>query len=415
MRLLVATAMAAAVLGLVRSQCFSARDDFSVKVNTDLSGITDFGFELYKQLAPPESPENFFFSPYSIWTAFTLAYFGAGGETAAQLQRALRVDDKVATLRLWRALEAMYRTRQQNTTAYSFNIANRAYIDKSLPIRDCITNLLHSEVERVQFFKVGAVAQEINSFVSVATKGRIDQIINPSDLLDAIMVLVNAAYFKGTWQFQFKASDTFPEPFYATSQNSDLVPMMHQTASFRYNEFPEIAAKVLELPYTGDAMSMFVFLPTEEGPLGFARMVDRLSGNNLRAATHKGNLSFRTVDVKLPKFKMEVEIREQFKPALKSMGIRDIFDSEKVDLSTFGPLLNVTLEKVIHKAFVEVNEEGTEAAAATALIFATRSGAARPLPIEFHCTRPFVFLIRDNDTHTVLFMGSYKKPTKAKA
>lgn len=80
------------------------------------------------------------------------------------------------------------------------------------------------------------------------------------------------------------------------------------------DEFPEIAAKVLELPYTGDAMSMFVFLPTEEGPLGFARMVDRLSGNNLRAATHKGNLSFRTVDVKLPKFKMEVEIREQFKP-----------------------------------------------------------------------------------------------------
>lgn len=104
-----------------------------------------------------------------------------------------------------------------------------------------------------------------------------------------------------------------------------------------------------------------------------------------------------------------------FPQALKSMGIRDIFDSEKVDLSTFGPLLNVTLEKVIHKAFVEVNEEGTEAAAATALIFATRSGAARPLPIEFHCTRPFVFLIRDNDTHTVLFMGSYKKPTKAKA
>ncbi|XP_037790929.1 leukocyte elastase inhibitor A-like [Penaeus monodon] len=413
MRLLVAMAVTAAVLGLVRPQCFSEQDDFSVKVNTDLSGITDFGFELYRQLAPPQSPENFFFSPYSIWTAFTLAYFGSGGETAAQLQRALRVDDQVATLKLWRALEAMYRTRQQNTTAYSFNIANRAYIDKNLPIRDCITNLLHSEVDRVQFSKVGFVTQEINNFVSVATKGRISKIVSVADLADAIMVLVNAAYFKGTWQYQFKPSNTFPEPFFATSQNNDLVPMMHQTASFRYNEFSEIAAKVLELPYTGDAMSMFVFLPSEEGPRGFANMVARLSGNNLRAATHKGNLSFRMVDVKLPKFKMEVEVRDELKPALHNMGITDIFNSEKVDLTTFGPLRNVTLEKVIHKAFVEVNEEGTEAAAATALIFATRSGGARPLPVEFHCNRPFVFLIRDNDTHTVLFMGSYKKPVKA--
>ncbi|ROT78004.1 serine proteinase inhibitor [Penaeus vannamei] len=119
------------------------RDDFSVR-STPISRASRLRLRAL-QAAGARSPRNFFFSPYSIWTAFT-SYFGAGGETAAQLQRALRVDDKVATLRLWRALEAMYRTRQQNTTLL-FKIANRAYIDKSLPIRDCITNLF-SEVER---------------------------------------------------------------------------------------------------------------------------------------------------------------------------------------------------------------------------------------------------------------------------
>ncbi|XP_042855999.1 leukocyte elastase inhibitor A-like [Penaeus japonicus] len=415
MKLLVAMAVSAAALGLARPQCFSEQDDFSVKINTDLSGITDFGFELYRQLAPPSSPENFFFSPYSIWTAFTLAYFGTGGETAAQLQTALRVGDKVATLRLWRALDAMYQRRQQNTSAYTFNIASRAYIDKELPIRDCISNLLHSEVERVQFAQIVPVTREINDFVSVATKGRINEIVTPDALFDAVMVLVNAAFFKGTWQYQFKPSNTFTEQFFLTPQNSLPVPMMHQVSSFRYNEFSQIAAKVLELPYTGGAMSMFILLPSEEGPRGFAKMVARLSGNNLRAATYKDNLSFKTVDVQLPKFKMEIESKEELIPALKNIGITDIFDSSKVDLTTFGPLRNVTLDKVIHKAFVEVNEEGTEAAAATALIFATRSGGPRPKPVEFHCNRPFIFLIRDNDTHSVLFMGSYKNPATASA
>nr|XP_027223529.1 uncharacterized protein LOC113815708 isoform X2 [Penaeus vannamei]XP_027223531.1 uncharacterized protein LOC113815708 isoform X2 [Penaeus vannamei] len=112
MRLAVTAAVLAAALGLARPQCFSGRDDFSVKINKDISGITDFGLELYRQLAPPGSPENFFFSPFSIWMAFVLAYFGTGGETAAQLQRALRVGDQVATLKLWRELEALYERRQ---------------------------------------------------------------------------------------------------------------------------------------------------------------------------------------------------------------------------------------------------------------------------------------------------------------
>ncbi|ROT75929.1 serine proteinase inhibitor 8 [Penaeus vannamei] len=390
-------------------RCFSARDDFSVKVNTDLSGITDFGFELYRQLAPPESPENFFFSPYSIWTAFTLAYFGAGGETAAQLQRALRVDDQAATLGLWRALEAMYQRRQGINT---FTVANRAFIHNNLPIRPCISELLKREVERVNFLETLPLVAHVNNFASASTKGRITEIVSPDDLRNALMVLVNAAYFKGTWQYFFSAKATRPREFYVTPGVPITTPMMKQTASLRYGEFDHIAARVLELPYADGAMSMVLLLPMEEGTQGFANMVSKLNQNNLRAVTLEKNLVKKNVDLLLPKFKLEQTVSESLIPALQNLGIRDIFDSRKVDLTGFGPLRNITVDKVIHKAFVEVNEEGTEAAAVTAaiLVFKSASSSRDDLPVQFYCNRPFVFLIQDNETQNILFMGAFKRP-----
>ncbi|XP_042857087.1 leukocyte elastase inhibitor B-like [Penaeus japonicus] len=401
----------ATLLGLVQPQCLTSRDDFSVKVNTDLSAVTDFGFDLYRRLDSPSSTRNFFFSPFSIWSAFILPYLGSAGETEAQLQRALQVDGKVVTFKIWRALQALYQTSNSD---YTFNIANRAYIDNVLPIRPCITEILDREIERVNFRDVSSVVNQINNFASVNTKGRITDLVSFDDILDAHMAIVNAAYFKGTWQFQFKPTSTVSERFFVTPQRHQMVPMMSQVGSFGYGEFDQIAASVLELPYTGVGVSMFLFLPAQEGPQGFANMVSRLSGNNLRASTHKKNLRKQNVDVKLPKFRMELKISDELIPALNDMGIVDIFNSEKVDLTTFGNLRNLTLDKVIHKAFVEVNEEGTEAAAATALIFVTRASRA-DTPAIFHCNRPFLFLIRDNETNNNLFMGAYRNPETARS
>ncbi|XP_037790930.1 leukocyte elastase inhibitor-like [Penaeus monodon] len=412
MRLTVTTAVLAAALGLARPQCFSARDDFSVRVNNDISGITDFGFELYRQLAPPQSPENFFFSPYSIWTAFTLVYFGTGGETAAQLQRALRVGDQATTLGLWRELEAKYQQRQANNKAYTFTVANRAFIHNNLPIRPCISNLLKTEVERVNFLDTLPLVAHINNFASASTKGRITEIVSADDLVDALMVLINAAYFKGTWQYFFDAAATTPREFYVTPGDSVMTPMMKQATSLRYGEFDHIAARVLELPYAGGAMSMFLLLPMGEGTQGFASMVTKLNENNLQAVTLGNNLVKKDVDLLLPRFRLEQTVSKTLIPALQNMGIIDIFDSRKVDLTGFGPLRNITVDKAIHKAFVEVNEEGTEAAAVTAaiLVFKSASSSRDDLPIQFHCNRPFVFLIQDNDTQNILFMGAFKNP-----
>ncbi|XP_063592857.1 leukocyte elastase inhibitor-like [Penaeus indicus] len=408
MRLTVTLAVLAAALGLARPQCFSTRDDFSVKINNDISGITDFGLELYRQLAPPQSSENFFFSPYSIWTAFTLAYFSTGGETAAQLRRALRVDDQVATLKLWRALEAMYERRQAATTDYTFRTANRHYVDRRLDVRPCIAELLRAELEAIDFRDVSA-AGTINRFAFEKTNGKISDVVSTRELERAVMAIVNAAYFKSTWQMQFDPEYTQPMPFYATPEQLHTVPMMVLDSSLNYGDFSQIAARVVELPYKGKTMSMFIFLPSEEGPGGFTKMVSRLSANNLRAATNAELLNKRLVEVQLPRFKLNVKVKGLI-PALMNIGITDIFSYDKANFTTLGPLRDVAVRTVIHKAFVEVNEEGTEAAAVTVAIAPVRSFIPR---IPFYCNRPFLFLIRDNDTRNILFMGAYKDPTTA--
>lgn len=411
MKFAVVAAVAAALVGVVQPQCFTDNDNFLIKVNTDLSGVTDFGFDLYRRLDSPSSPRNFFFSPFSIWSAFILAYLGSAGETEAQLQRALRVDGKVETFKIWRALEALYQTSNND---YTFNIANRAYIDNVLPIRPCIIELLSNEFERINFRDVFSAVNRINNFASTNTKGKINDLVTVENIEGIHMAIVNAAYFKGTWQFQFKPTSTASERFFVTPQSHQMVPMMNQISAFNFGEFDQVAASVLELPYTGERVSMFLFLPVQEGPQGFANMVSKLSGNNLRAATHKKNLRKQDVDLKLPKFRMELKLADEMIPALKDMGIVDIFSSDKVDLTTLGNLRNLTLEKVIHKAFVEVNEEGTEAAAATVLTFTLRASRRDPV-VPFHCNRPFLFLIRDNETNNNLFMGVYRAPDAARS
>lgn len=401
-----------AAIGGVHLQCFSPRDDFQAATySTDLSGITDFGIELYKQLAPAQSRGNFFFSPYSIWSALTLAYFGSGGNTQRQLEANLRVSDKVSTIKLWKALERMYELRQQNNTVYTFNLANRAYFHNTLHLRNCAKNILHRELRIVNFFDTVGSAKDINNFVSETTKGRITQVVEPTDLVDALMVLVNAAFFKGTWKFQFKPSNTRPRDFFVTPRDSVPLSMMSQKGKFRYGESQRLGASVLELPYSGDAISMFIFLPAANGPAGFVNMVNNLNGDTLQDAINPGNMIFSDVDVQLPKFKFQMKIEKELETALTNMGIVDLFDGNLANMTTFEPFEDLSIDKTIHKAFIEVNEEGTEAAAVTALISLTRSNIPRQQRVvRFHCNKPFIFIIHDNKTRNVLFMGAIKNP-----
>ncbi|XP_068212341.1 serine protease inhibitor 88Ea-like [Palaemon carinicauda] len=391
----------------VRPQCFSEDDDLSIVPSNNLSSITDFGLDLFRTVFPYNSTNNFFFSPYSIWNALTLAYFGSGGNTQAELERVLRVDDKVQTLKNWRSLEFLYQMRQVNNSNYTFNLANKAYFDNNLSLRSCVKDILHKELELVDFSNPIQAAATINDFVSQTTKGRIPTLVGADDVVNAQMVLANAAFFKGTWLYQFKNSATQPGLFYSSPQDYSFVDMMRQKGNFNHGVSEELGAHILELPYTGEAVSMFILLPPFiSGDNGFNRMVERLNGTTLQNAIEE---MWRVqVEVILPKFKLEQAIGDELVQALSEMGVKDLFDAAKANLTTFDPVASLSVGKSIHKAFVEVSEEGTEAAAATALISLR---IARPAaPEKFECNHPFLFIIYDNFTKNVLFMGAYKNP-----
>ncbi|XP_069180011.1 leukocyte elastase inhibitor-like [Procambarus clarkii] len=221
------------------------------------------------------------------------------------------------------------------------------------------------------------------------------------------MALVNTVYFKGFWLNQFNLTQTTKQKFFTTPSQHSIVDMMTQLRKFRFGVSSELGATVLEMPYKGKAASMLVLLPhnTPGGAPGktstpLDAMLRRLSQDTLHHALT--NLKEVEVELYFPRFKLEQTITEELKAALGALGIEDLFSSRS-DLTNYVRGTNLSVNTVIHKAVVEVNEEGSEAAAATVLLIEQD-------PLVFRCDRPFVFFIRDNHTNTILFMGVYRKP-----
>ncbi|CAL4063085.1 unnamed protein product, partial [Meganyctiphanes norvegica] len=392
---------------VVRPQCLSDNDTQYPEPSSDLTGITEFGLDLFKELYDHTTPSNFFFSPYSVWNALILAYFGSQGTTETQLARALYVPDKVSTLYNWRKLEFLYEIRGINNSDYTFNLANRAFFDNSVPLRTCMESILFNEIEKVDFTDTIGSAETINNWVSNVTKYRIKKLVSSDDLSNANMVLSNAAFFKGMWLSQFKQAATTKKLFFISRDEYTFVDMMVQKGSFAHGVSEELGAHILELPYTGDAMSMFILLPPFiSGEPGFNAMVQSLNSSTLRNAMDY--MRRMEVHVELPKFKMEEVIGNELMMGLSNMGISDLFDANLANLTGFSAEGGLSVGASMHKAFVEVNEEGTEAAAATAFI------SARILrhdsPASFACNHPFVFFIHDNLTKNIIFIGAYKNP-----
>merc|ERR1719187_1926045 len=196
----------------------------------------------------------------------------------------------------------------------------------TLPLDPPVTRLLGREIQRVDFNQRDSVVATVNAFSSANTNGLIPVLVTAQDVDPrTAMILANTAYFKGTWQTMFTAAQTQPAPF-STSPNAapQSVPMMTLAAEFNYASFNEINAEVLELPYTGEEFSMFVFLPLTEGQDGWKRMMDKLTSHNIRTASSKTRLEPRLVEVKMPRFKIETNVKSLI-PVLKEMGLVDIF------------------------------------------------------------------------------------------
>lgn len=374
-----------------------------------VKGNNAFALELYAKLKAQEG--NLFLSPYSISTALAMTYAGARGNTAAQMAKVLHFELEEA--RLHRAFQKLINqlNAQGKKGGYQLSVANALWGQKGYGFLKEFLDLTRKHygagLHELDFVGATEAARKtINAWVEKETKAKIKDLIKPG-VLDTTtrLVLTNAIYFKGDWASKFKEERTRPEPFHLGSGKSVDVPLMRQTEEFKYMEADGFQA--LELPYVGEHLSMVVLLP--EKCDGLPALEKSLTRENLDKWLSQ--LRKQKVHVFVPKLKMTCEF--SLGEGLQAMGMTDAFGGS-ADFSGMNGKKDLLISAVLHKAFVEVNEEGTEAAAATAVVMglkAARGTIPAAIPI-FRADHPFLFLIRDTRSKSILFLGRVMNPVK---
>jgi serpin B len=370
-------------------------------------GNTAFACELYARLKGA-GDANLFFSPYSISTALAMTSAGARGETEAQMVKALHFEPHPAKRHAaFCEMEARLQLVQKKGKV-KLSIANSLWPHKDFALLESFLGLIResysASVAPLDFNVPEPARKTINTWVENKTHQKIKDLI-PGGALDAAtrLVLVNAIYFKGDWASPFMTEATRPQSFKLPSGRTAQAPLMFQKKHFNYAEDETMQA--LELLYAGDDLSMLVLLPRKAD--GLAALESSLSPASL--AKWMQSMSSPEVRVYLPKFKMTC--RFGLNDTLKAMGMTDAFDAGRADFSGMDGRRDLSISAALHKAFVEVNEQGTEAAAATAI--GMRATALPPPPVEFRADHPFLFLIREKSTGSILFIGRVKNPTVA--
>ncbi len=370
-------------------------------INPLVEGNNDFAFDLYSKLKTEK--KNLFFSPYSISSALAIVYAGAKGETAEQMANVLHFPDgndmpHAGFLELRKRLEKI-----AGEEKIQLNIANALWPSLGVKIKKELAEMVRAYyqagVTLVDFSKVQKALNMINGWVSENTLGKIEELLKPEHLklrgpLD--MIVTNAIYFKGRWADQFDPNRTEDCDFYISDKNKVTVKMMNQKADFRYAEIE--GAKLLELPYSGGELSMQLILPEVDR---IKEIESRLNSGNLRKWSSR--LVQREVDVYLPRF--EIKWGAELKQPLQALSMKKAF--ARADFSGMFEEINTGISDVVHKAYFKVNEEGTEVAAATAVIM----GRGMSEPKVFRADHPFILLIRENKSASILFMGKIADPT----
>ena len=378
-----------------------------VQVKTDkaavVKGNTEFAFDVYGRLRGQQG--NLFLSPFSISTALAMSSAGANDQTLDQMAKTLHVP--VDSGRFHPAFGSLLQETKTGK-GYQLSVANALWCQINYPIRDEYLTVNETYYNArpigVDFAKRTEEArQTINRWVEEKTQDKIKDLIPPGVLTsESKLVLTNAIYFKGDWDRQFNKKGTKDEPFLGTAEKR-TVPLMHRHGFYKYMDGGSFQA--LELPYQGKELSMVVVLPKQND--GLAELEKTLSASTLDGMLSK--LQEKNVDVYLPRFKMTVAFK--LNDVLQSLGMSDAFDKQRARFGGVTPdPRGLYISAVLHKAFVEVNEEGTEAAAATAIIKAAGAAIKREPDPVFRADHPFFFMIRDNRTGSILFMGRLNDP-----
>ncbi len=368
-----------------------------------------FAFDLYAQLGKSNENQNLFFSPYSISSALAMTFAGAKGNTRAQMAKALRF-----SLPGNRLHEAFYgidsRLYEIRKAAHAkLAVANSLWPQKGYDFKDDYLALLKKyygvSISYVDYIKHTEDAREtINQWVEEKTNNKITELIEKGVLKPTSrLTLVNAIWFKGMWASPFKTSETMNRPYYLSASEKIEVVQMKQKHHFRFAMIPDL--KLLEMPYAKNEFSMIILLPHEID--GLDKLESKLTRENLEkwlAQMHSDEIT-----VYMPKFKMSAGFR--LDDSLRSLGMTDAFDQRRADFSGMDPDGYLFIGAVIHKAFVDVNEQGTEASAASAVGMRYKGMATFNQEI-MSVDHPFVFLIRENETGSILFLGRVIDPRK---
>jgi serpin B len=368
-------------------------------------GNNIFAVALYGQLRHQSG--NLFFSPESISTALAMAYAGARGSTASEMAKTLHFT--LPPDKLHPAMGALLRDLNATHEGYQLSVANALWAQQGYTFLDDFLSLLKTNygagLNQVDFKGATEAARKtINQWVEQKTQDKIKDLLQPGALRsDTRLVLTNAIYFKGDWETQFDKALTKNEDFHLSPAQTTPAPLMHREGRFSY--FDGGTFQILEIPYKSKELSMIVFLPKDAG--GLAALEASLTGSNLQQWVGK-LASVPKVIVTMPKFKMTRQF--ELGSTLGAMGMPQAF-SGSADFSGMTGHRDFAISEVIHKAYVDVNEEGTEAAAATAVTMrAMAMRAPEGPPPVFRADHPFVFMIRDGRTASILFMGRMADP-----
>ncbi|XP_059182525.1 leukocyte elastase inhibitor-like [Centropristis striata] len=374
---------------------------------------TTFSLALLKKLGDNDNTANVFYSPFSISSALAMVMLGAGGNTHTQMSECLKTKDCQDEVHV--SFAQLLKELNKADAPYALNVANRLYGEQSFQfVEDFLGKTrkhYNAELESVDFIRNCEAARvNINTWVEEKTQGKIKDVLAKGVVHSSTMlVLVNAIYFKGNWNKQFQESATRDAPFRVKKNDTKPVKMMYQNTNFPLTYIPEANCQILEMPYKGKELSMLIFLPNkmEDSSTGLEKLEKELSYENFVEWTRPDMMRDIEVQVGLPRFKMEESY--DLKNVLMSMGMVDAFDMRTCNFSGMSPANNLVLSKVVHKAFVEVNEEGTEAAAATAATANSMLPCAMR-PATFIADHPFLFFIRHNPSKSILFAGRYCSP-----
>ena len=372
--------------------------------NRVVSANTKFGFNLFNAIRKTEQNKNIFISPFSVSVALAMTLNGASDETEQAMTNTLQLQG-IGSESINMGYAGLRHALHTSDPKVILAIANSLWARQDVPFKQDFlqqnTQFFGAEVSTLDFMDPNTLTT-INQWVHTNTNGKIPKILDEINS-DAVLFLINAIYFKGSWQTEFDPSHTRDGTFYLATGAEKQVPMMTRNGDYAFYENYEAKFQAISLPYGNGRMSMYIFLPYRESDLN--TFLDSLNTENWERWVSQ--LREQELFLSMPKFKLEYE--KTLNNPLHALGMGIAFAPGRADFSRMADLealgKNLYIGEVLHKAVVEVNEEGTEAAAVTSI-----GVRATSLPPQFIVDRPFFFAIRDNETKTVLFMGTVVDP-----